>query len=362
MLMNRLWTWIKDRWQRDASHDLYSRLPTPNDASAKAGENYFRLTLSEMFLTDERNWFASWHPAAYIAVRFRFGDKEEILNHVAGPSALKDIDMGSINRGVAVNYSITPLVPYNGGEIEIEAGLVAVKGEDDVKKLLKVLGDFSKTLAVPQISTALNFATPLADGAAELLGASDNRPVLRLHDIFNEPSNILRAMHLIVVADRNKQLDKAKMSIEDGRLRYEGRSLTGYNYMVLRIDTPADRNDWDSLSAIEEPYLAAIEQLQAALLEPDPDKQKTLMTEADRRLGAAKLAAFRAKELTKVVGRNQAIKGLQDGYNRAKEQLGGAGGAPAEFPRNLTGVLAARISVEEARRIGEMREWDLLAN
>jgi hypothetical protein len=358
--MNRLWAWIKDRWQRDAGHDLYAKQPIPAGTKAKSGENYFRLTLSEMFLTDERDWFKSWHPAAYVAIRFRFGDKEEILNHIAGPSALQGIDIGNVNRGVAINYPITALVPYNGGDIEIEAGLVAVEGEDDVKRLLKVLGDFSKALAVPQISTAINFATPLADGAAELLGAGNNRPVLRFHDTFNEPANPLQAFHLIVVADQHKPLDKTKMTVEAGQLRYEGRALRGYNYMAFRIDTPQERDDWDSLSSIEEPYLTAIEQLQSALAEPDPEKQKTLMTEADRRLGAAKLAAFRAKELTKVIGRNQAIKALQDSYNKAKQQLGVAGGAPVDLRKDLKEVLTARISVEEARRLGEMRESDLV--
>src|SRR4051794_27360837 len=145
--------WLKERWQTDATHDAYWRLVSAQNVQARSGENYFQLTLTEMFLKDDRKWFAAWQPACYVAVRFRFGDKDETINHLAGVSALKDVDAGHINRGVALNYSITPLVLFNGGEVEIDAGLIAVKNEDDIKRLVKVLGDFSRVLAVPQLST-----------------------------------------------------------------------------------------------------------------------------------------------------------------------------------------------------------------
>jgi hypothetical protein len=128
---------------------------------------------------------------------------------------------------------------------------------------------------------------------------------------------------------------------------------------VFRIDTPAERDDWDSLSSIEEPYQAAIEMLQSALMNPDPELQKNMLLEADRRLGAAKLAAFRAKELTKVVGRNQVLQALQDRYADAKKKLA-PGAADEPIPRTLSQVMTSRISVEDARRLGEMTERDLI--
>ena len=131
-----LMQWLHDRWHSEAPHYPYFKLPaaaaSPAD-NARSGENYFRLTLSEMYLSDGWKWFTQWQPAAYVSMRLHFGDKDETINHLAGASALKDVEASHLNRGVSVNYSITPLVPFNGGDVEIEAGLVAVKGEDDSK-------------------------------------------------------------------------------------------------------------------------------------------------------------------------------------------------------------------------------------
>lgn len=162
-------------------------------------------------------------------------------------------------------------------------------------------------------------------------------------------------MHLVVVSAPEGTLAKEKISVEGGRLRYEGNPLSGYDYMVFRIDTPAERDDWDSLSTIPEPYDDAIGMLEKAYGLPDPDAQKTMLAEADRRFGAAKLAAFRAKELTKIVGRNQVIKALQERYAAAKQQLA-PGAAEAIVPRKLSQVMAARISVADALSLGEACE------
>jgi hypothetical protein len=161
------------------------------------------------------------------------------------------------------------LEPFNGGDVEIEAGLVAVKGEDDGKRLLKVLGDFRKVLAVPHLSTALSYAGPLADGISELVGNANNRPVLRLHDTFND-ANRLRPMHLVVVLAPEGTLAKEKITVEGEQLRYDGKPLSGYDYLVFRIDAPAERDNWDSLSAIAEPYDDAIGMLEKAYGLPDP--------------------------------------------------------------------------------------------
>jgi hypothetical protein len=59
------------------------------------------------------------------------------------------------------------------------------------------------------------------------------------------------------------------------------------------LDTPVERDGWESLSAIEQPYLACIEAPQNALTIPSDAQRALMLQEAERRLAAAKLAAFR---------------------------------------------------------------------
>jgi hypothetical protein len=138
--------WFQDRFQRDAAHRLAHFLPD-GDAPLKAGEHYFRLWLDEMFLTNERKWFAEWHPAVHSAVTFSIGDqKDQVITRIAGASTLKDVDDQHLNRVVTQTLNLTELMPFNGGTIRINAALLAMKGSDDVRQLIDVLGEFSKKL------------------------------------------------------------------------------------------------------------------------------------------------------------------------------------------------------------------------
>jgi hypothetical protein len=365
-------TWFKELWQKSGTQSTYLWIdPTHVDSGGSAakptalvaGQHYFRLWLVEMLLQNTVQWGTQFHPAVYSVVRFRFGNSDEVLSHIAGQSSIKDLDLAKLNSSVAVNYAVTPLVPFNGGEIELEAGLLAVPGTNNVKSMIKLLGDFSKLLVVPQLSAALAIAAPLADGISEMVGATAAKPQLRLHDTWTANNGSLRSGYFVVISSPLGRHQAATLWVKGGRL-YEGtggnnlQPVTGFHYMLFRIEAESDRDDWDSLTAIEEPYQQAIEMVQNSVAEADPDLKKKMLSEADRRLGAAKLAAFRAKELTKIVGRNQVIEALGRRFEEAKKQLGAAAFG-REFSPKLKAALENRISVAEAAAKGEMREEEL---
>ena len=85
-----------------------------------------------------------------------------MITRVAGASLLPDLSTDNLDRVIGLNYPMTPLVPFNGGTVSLSAGLLAIAGKNDVKSFLKVLGDFSNLLMVPQLSAALTIATPLS--------------------------------------------------------------------------------------------------------------------------------------------------------------------------------------------------------
>jgi hypothetical protein len=97
-----------------------------------------------MFLTNERNWFAEWHPAVHSAVTFTFGNQEQVITRIAGASTLKDVDNTHLNRVVTQTLALTELMPFNGGSVRVNAALQAMTGSDDVMQLIEVLGEFSK--------------------------------------------------------------------------------------------------------------------------------------------------------------------------------------------------------------------------
>lgn len=320
--------WFQSLWKKesgkykyvsiDAAHVLSDDEGTPADESFTAGNHYFRLWLVEMFLKNDREWFTSWHPAVHAAINFRFGDSDELVTRVAGQTLLPSLDTQNLNRVVGLNYQMTPLVPFNGGVIELSAGLLAIAGKNEVKSFLKVLGDFSNLLMVPQLSTALAIATPLANGLAELVGATENKLTLGLHQTWTGGSGgaaQLRAGYFAVILADDNQLEDRKLWVEKGRLKYgdtlaAARPLSGYHYMLFRLERRSERDDWDSLTAIQEPYDKAIEMLRVGNA-----------VQADAYIRTAKAAAFTAKELTRNVDQRRVVKQLELRYAEAQEAL-----------------------------------------
>ncbi len=356
--------WFKTRFKDESKKYKYTEIdPTHvkfkdnhqiNPDTLKAGTHYFRLWLLEMFLKNDRDWFKSWHPAVHSAVTFKFGDKEELVTHVAGQTRLKNVEPANLDKVVSVNHALTSLVPFNGGEVIVDAGLLAMQGSDSIKGFLKVLGDFSSLLVVPQLSAALAVAAPLANGVSELVGATDGKLMLGLSDTWTGGAGgNLREKYFVVILAEDKKIEDDKLWVENNRLKYgdtqEGSELlTGYNYMLFRIERQDEFDAWDSLTSIKQPFD------QALLLLKSGNK-----VEADALLKQAKLAAFSAKELTSEVDNRRVIDLLQKKFDQAKEFLGQ--GAFEDFDSSLESAMKGPgvMSVEEAAGKGKLRLKDL---
>jgi hypothetical protein len=367
--------WLKNRWQAETVRNTYFRIPDANvhnssgvpltPTAVKAGEQYFQIWLTEMFLKNSREWGSSWYPAVMASVQLKFGNKAQEITHLAGESALKDFKMSDINKGVAVNHAITTVLPFNGGAITLEAALLAMAGKSDIASLIKVLGNFSKLLVVPQLSAALAVAEPLADGIAELVGATNAHPELRLQDTWGGDAsgnpNVLRAGYFAVISAPDGEVRPEELQVRDGRL-YRGESaMSGYHYMLFRVDVNSTRDDWDSISSISDPWQDAIGVLENSLKADDPAVQQGMKSEAEKRFASARIAAFRAPELTSVVGKNQVLDALDRRWKEAKSQLG-LGAVKEDFPRKLSAAMRNPLPVKDAIERGEPDEEDLWAS
>ena len=359
--------WFKTRFSDEAKKYIYTEIDPShvkfgdnhqiNPQPLKAGTHYFRLWLVEMFLKNDRDWFKSWYPAVHSAVNFTFGDKDELITHVAGPTRLKDVGPDNLDKVVSVNHQLTSLVPFNGGQVEIDAGLLAMQGSDDLKGFLKVLGDFSSLLVVPQLSAALAVAAPLANGVSELVGSTNGKLVLGLHDTWTGGAggaNLLREKYFTVILAEENKIIKEKLWVENDRLKHgesqeSAKLLTGFNYMLFRIERQDEFDSWDSLTSIKEPFEQALLMLKAG----NKDEAAALIKQA-------KLAAYNAKELTREVDSRRIIDIIQKRFDTAKEFLGSA--AFDELDTSLTNAMRASdvLSSEEAASKGRLRIADFL--
>src|SRR5687768_9283469 len=92
----------------------------------KSGQHYIRITLTKMFLKNSREFLRDYQPAVHSLVRVTLGNQPQEIPHVADAAkiALKEVGGAGVS---AQNYSLTPPLPFNGGEISLEAGLLSVQ-------------------------------------------------------------------------------------------------------------------------------------------------------------------------------------------------------------------------------------------
>jgi hypothetical protein len=240
--MARLWGRIRGKFDADAA--LLQRVFFPEEGGARMAPNdsYLRVWLSELFLAKEVAWGIERSPAVQASVRLLFGG--------GAPKTFATLSQPTPQQhgtGVAEDYQLTELMPYLGQSVELEAGLYEILGSNNLKTAIDIVTDFA-SLVVPPVSAALGVAEKVAGGIEKVIQANATDPVLALHGTLAAPggglSNELRPGWLAVVRATEDELPAASLSIRDGKLHRDDRRLTGFDYLVLRVEGRAERDDW----------------------------------------------------------------------------------------------------------------------
>ena len=357
--------WFKTRFRREAQQKIsfiiqpdHTRLDNGQPADSreiKAGENYLRLWLSEMFLRNDRDWFTNWYPAVHSAITFQAGDQQpQIITRVAGAQNLKDVSSKNLDRAIVQDVDLTTMIPFSGGTVNISASLLAMKGSNDVEQLINVMADFSKKFALAQLSGILDVAGSLASGVGALVGATDGSMMAAIDRTLSGQSgaeNVLRAGYAVTLAADEGQLDKDKLWVKGGQLHFgdsfeKSDRLTGFSYMLFRLECADTRDDFDSLSTIQTPFNSAVDMLTMGQL----DSAKEFLKKAIA-------AAMKARELTAKVDRRRVIEELKRRFAEAQADFGAGLKPKAEPVRSLQKLLAQTdaFSVASARSMPTLR-------
>jgi hypothetical protein len=353
-----LWDTLKGWVDRDRAMLVYQRMdPAHVDRQVdtqpiQAGRHYFRLRLAGMFLRKEVEWFRSWYPAVHSVVRFNFGDQRVELPYIADSTR---VGMQQNGRGdvVARNFMLTPAMAFNGGTVDLDAGLMSIQGQNYLNNFIQVLGSFASMLAVPQLSAVLNVAQPLANGIQELFGAGDGHLHLGLHESY--AADDLRPGYIAVIRAQQQEVDTTRLWVLDDQLREgdglgagQNRPFERFDYLLLRLESFEERDDWESLTAIQEPFQEA----RRALKDLEDEKARF-------HLRTALVRALEARELT-VADRRRVVTALKERFEQDRQDLGTSGLVGGSAP-TLAEVMARPMSVDEALALGEPTYAEILS-
>jgi hypothetical protein len=145
-------------------------------------------------------------------------------------------------HGVFEDYQLTEWLPYRGQPVELEAALYEILGKNNLLTAISIVCDFA-SLVTPPVSAALAVVDKVATGIEKVIEAGAASPTLVLHGTLSAPQ--LRPGWLAVARAAEQELPSATLSLDAaGRLRRNGARLTGYDYMVVRIQGCRERSDW----------------------------------------------------------------------------------------------------------------------
>jgi hypothetical protein len=203
----------------------------------RANRDYVRVWLSDLFLARGRRWFTDHFPAVHATVVLeRAGWERTELTTLVRPPA------DQLAPGVSLNHPLTPLLPYRGGVVRVQGGLLVVEGDDVLAAALDVVQELS-ALVAPGIGSALGVAERVAGGVKRLVGAG-GQAVLRGDVGFGGDGHELRRGYIAVVRAPAGSFGPDELGVDGGRLSAAGRPLEGHDYMLFRIEARDDRDDW----------------------------------------------------------------------------------------------------------------------
>jgi hypothetical protein len=327
-------------------------------APSQAGRDYFRLWLVQMFLTKQVAAFQQWYPAVQSLVRFQFGTNTVEIPNLADPT--KALQMEQTPKGDVIfrRKALTPLMPFNGGTVELCAGLVALKGETNyMQQFVNVVGDFAGLLAVPQLSTALDVATPVANGVQALFSAGQAGLHLGWFDTLvgtgGQTANELKAGYISIIRAPQSVAAPDQLWVANDLL-YKGSGLPpqsdlleGMDHMLLRIEIRSERDDYDQLTQIYGPFNKALDALEAEEMET-----------AQTYYRAAVSATRTSPDLTKA-DRIRMVDELKTQYSVAKQAAGSKDLVAVQRP-TLDAMMARAEAPDAALARGELTLEDLL--
>lgn len=303
--MAKIWDAIKNGFSKNAAIISYAELPdaTAPVASIRQDEHYFRLWLTQMFLTTGQKWFVDRHPAVNAEIVVKFGHQEKMtFGRMVAPS------QANFSQGFFANYPLTELMPYRGGVVELTAGLLALPGDNGWMTAVKILEKFSG-LVTPPLAQAISVAQEFSGVVGDFLGDSNATPHLGLHDTFAAAGGGGGAGfapgYIVVVLAPAGTYPAGSLSIKDKLLHVRTPAggtapLTAHDFMVFRVEARVERDDL-LLKNIDEPFRQACQAIAdgnakkadaceraaiaAALLSPDltwPDQRRVVEVMKDR--------------------------------------------------------------------------------
>ena len=175
------------------------------------------------------------------------------------PAHLMEVDKDSPARTLTLDLPLLGPVPYRGGELTIEIGLIATRYGDLAKPYLDLLRQLSAVAGLPYVKVAMPFVDPVKAGIEGLLGISDTTRIeLGLHRGWSE---LQTGTFLLSNLPPNSDLSDLRFDPHTYQPTASS-PLTGQSWIIFTVGLGNERDDWGKIPELHDAH----EKLRAAAL------------------------------------------------------------------------------------------------
>jgi len=123
----------------------------------RRNQMYFTIWLTEMHLTQNRQWWSEFDPLVVIVVEFNYGNERVAIPKVIGPSliATKKVGDKPLHGSVLLDTKVTGPHPYRGDDVAISVALYQVERVNHAGVLLSLVESLSAALGGPSDMAAI---------------------------------------------------------------------------------------------------------------------------------------------------------------------------------------------------------------
>ncbi|RDI24500.1 hypothetical protein [Lentzea flaviverrucosa] len=252
---NKVFQRIRRWFDDDTRQVTLEFLPDPAASPLAPGEGYLRVWLVEGFLAKARTWGTDHYPALYAGVQLNFlgaGNKPTPFSLLQNRPTWKA-------PGAYLNFPVTTLLPYSGGTVEIDAALYRSSDTGPIGVAAKVVSGLTSLIGLP-LGVVSTIADKVSDGLDVILDAQKEDPELGLHWTMvpdGGGGQSVRPGYLIVANTPQGTLPE-DLTIKNDRLHGNGVPLEGVDFLVLRVECRAARDEY-WLPELEELRVRAVD-------------------------------------------------------------------------------------------------------